>query len=158
MNEIECTNCESLRPENEVTVFTITQEGHSDQTIGICTTCLPRAEGTTAANIVMEALSNHIPDPIDVEEAGLMPDPAWRQGTIQSVDHTPGSGGITLVMEDGTRLMGDNGPTIRSLDSMFGNVIGEGHSFNPGSLIGKKIKYITADWSDTFMEYMDVAD
>jgi len=163
MNEIECTCCESLRPENEVKVFTIVETGHADQTIVVCTTCLPMTDETTAVNIVMEALENHIPCPIDVIEAGLLPEeetgePNWQYGTIAGIDYTNGSGCITLVMEGGKRVTGDNGVTVRALEAMFGDVIGVGHTFNTKGLTGKKIKYVTAEWSDTFMEYMDVDD
>ena len=63
-------------------------------------------------------------------------------GVIKDVEYTNGSGGITLVLEDGTRLMGDQGMTIRAFDDMLGDVIGADHSFDPDKIIGTKIKYI----------------
>jgi len=80
-----------------------------------------------------------------------------RTGVIKDLEHTSGSGGITIVMEDGTRLLADNGPTIRSFDAMYGDVIIPGeHTFDKSKVIGKKIKYHIDDYG--FMDGMDVCD
>jgi len=63
-------------------------------------------------------------------------------GTIKDIEHISGSGGITIVLEDGTRLFGDNGPVVRAFEDMFGNVIRQDHTFNKDMVIGKQIEYL----------------
>lgn len=68
---------------------------------------------------------------------------------IVTVQGSFGSGMATMVVarEDGCResLYADNGPLIRALDSAFGDVIQEGHRFNPQAVAGKKIVYFMDD-------------
>lgn len=79
-----------------------------------------------------------------------------RTGTIKEIITTPGSGGITIEFEDGTQVFADNGPTIRSFDSMFEDVITEGGCFDPEKIIGKKIRYSLTDYGT--MDSMEDAE
>jgi len=71
------------------------------------------------------------------------------QGKIKSVAASWGSGIITLdvIDPDGKTVAvhGDNGPTVRALDSLFG-CIGPGHSINVNAIIGQEIEYSLTDW------------
>ena len=67
------------------------------------------------------------------------------KGTIIGFYGSYGSGIATLSIktETGEHKMVpcDNGPTVRALDAIFGNVIGPGHSVNVYAIKGKKIRY-----------------
>ena len=77
-----------------------------------------------------------------------------KTGTIVDVSGSWGSGVATLTLKDSrgkTRtLHADNGPFFRALDAVFGG-ISSGHSFDVSAVRGKKIRYATVDWSDTFL-------
>jgi tRNA uridine 5-carbamoylmethylation protein Kti12 len=72
--------------------------------------------------------------------------PEEYTGVIKEILHTPGSGGISIVLEDGQVLRGDNGSTVRALDDIFGDVITDGHCFDPSGVIGKEIRYGLETW------------
>ena len=57
-----------------------------------------------------------------------------------------GNGGLlTLDIEipSGSvlHLHGDNGPTVRALDAVYGNIITPWHGFDASSLVGKPIEF-----------------
>jgi hypothetical protein len=66
-----------------------------------------------------------------------------HKGKIMSLKGSWGSGVAYLEVdcEDGPRSVPcDNGSTVRALHSLFGNVIGEGHSINnKGGHIGQEV-------------------
>ena len=68
-----------------------------------------------------------------------------QTGSIQDFKGSWNSGiaFLTVKHEDGTTqlIYCDNAATVRALDSLFGNVIGNGHTVNVGAIKGKKIVY-----------------
>ena len=79
---------------------------------------------------------------MEIDELILYKIPFPPQGIIADIEHTHNSGGITIVLENGIRLYGDNGMTVRALDDTFGGVIDhDSHTFDPGAVIGKTIAY-----------------
>lgn len=60
------------------------------------------------------------------------------RGVIEAVSGNWMSGLLTMVI-GGVVVPCDNGATVRALDACFGNVIIEGHRFNPDAVIGKEI-------------------
>ncbi len=69
----------------------------------------------------------------------------YRTGTITGINAPPGSGGITIYIDD-VPYVGDNGPTVRSLDAIFGDVITEGHGFDPSKVVGKEVKFYATSY------------
>jgi hypothetical protein len=69
-----------------------------------------------------------------------------HRATIEGFAGSYGSGLATLQLSDGPQLC-DNGPTVRALESAFGDCIGEGHTC---SLNGAKGQDIIC-WTDGFM-------
>ena len=70
-----------------------------------------------------------------------------RKGTIAGFGGSWGSGLGHLRFEDGTVVHCENAPTVRALESAFGNVIGPGHTVNPhGDHVGQTIYYSTDDF------------
>lgn len=59
-----------------------------------------------------------------------------------------GLGYLIIEKEDGTidRVPCDNGPTVRALESAFGNVITPGHTANGEGCKGKEIFYSPDEW------------
>ena len=74
------------------------------------------------------------------------------KGTILGLGGTWMSGLAHLEIRDERRgeltVHCENAPTVRALDSAFGNVIGEGHTINneTGGHIGKEVYYSTDDF------------
>ena len=78
-----------------------------------------------------------------------------KTGIIKDIEAPAGSGGLTIILEDETRLFGDNTMIVRAFEEMFGDVIQAGHCFDPSKVIGKKIQY-SVD-AIGIMEYIDKA-
>jgi hypothetical protein len=59
-----------------------------------------------------------------------------------------GLGTFTIKRDDGkiVQVHSDNAPTIRSLESAYGDVIQEEHTFNVNAIKGKKIYYSVESW------------
>lgn len=77
-----------------------------------------------------------------------------RKGKIRGFYGSWGSGVATLIIEDDElgdiQIFCENGQTVRSLESAFGNVIGPGHCINPkGGHMNKSIY-----WSYDEMDLM----
>ncbi len=49
--------------------------------------------------------------------------------------------GLAVLVIDGEPIHCENAPTVRALDSCFGNVIAPGHSVNQKAIHGKDIVY-----------------
>jgi hypothetical protein len=68
-----------------------------------------------------------------------------QTGTIKDFKGSWNSGiaFLTVEHEDGTTqlIYCDNAATVRALDSLFGNVIDNGHTVNVEAIRGKKIEY-----------------
>lgn len=68
-----------------------------------------------------------------------------QTGTIQDFEGERASGiaSLTVKHEDGTTqlIYCDNAATVRALDSLFGNVIGNDDTVNVEAIKGKKIVY-----------------
>ena len=73
-------------------------------------------------------------------------------GKISNIEVPRGSGGVTIVFEDGAKVFADNGPFFRAMDDAVGDVIQPDHSVDLTQIIGLTIEYFTADWSDQFIE------
>ena len=73
-----------------------------------------------------------------------------KEGKIVDFKGSWGSGICILQVQDkGGKIHSipcDNAPTVRALDSAFGNVISSGHSVDVAKLRGKKIRYAMTDW------------
>ena len=64
-------------------------------------------------------------------------------GTISGVYGEGGLITLDIQLPSGTviHLHGDNGPTVRALHEVYGNVITPGHSFAAAHLVGKPIEF-----------------
>jgi hypothetical protein len=73
-----------------------------------------------------------------------------KKGQIMGFEGSWGSGIATLTLkgEDGriVNIPCDNGPTVRSLESAYGNIIGESHTASIKNIKGKWIYYDTEEW------------
>jgi len=73
-----------------------------------------------------------------------------QRGTIQGFQGSWGSGIAILIIkkENGEidNVPCDNAPTVRALESAFGNVIGAGHTMSTENIKGKEIFYDYTDW------------
>lgn len=73
-----------------------------------------------------------------------------QKGTIQGFEGSLGSGLAILVIkkENGKidRVSCDNAPTVRALESAYGNVIGAGHTASTKNIKGKEIFYDYTGW------------
>lgn len=73
-----------------------------------------------------------------------------QKGQIMDFQGSWGSGIATLVIkkEDGTidMVTCDNGPTVRALESAFGNIISAGHTADIKNAKGQWIFYDYTDW------------
>ena len=74
-----------------------------------------------------------------------------RKGTIKGFYGFWGSGLATLLIEDEDtkqleEIPCDNGPTVRALDSAFGDVITDAHTVNVDAIRGKKIYWGMDDY------------
>ena len=89
-----------------------------------------------------------------------------RKGTIVSLRGTWGSGLAELVVDEQigdevkrVAVTCDNAPTVRALDSCFGNVIGSAHTIDnrEGGHLGKEIYFSVGDF-DVLEAFTPVAD
>lgn len=84
------------------------------------------------------------------------------RGVIEDVRGSWGSGLATLVLKDPDGNMkevyADNGPLIRSLDSAFGEVIQEGHTFSVGAVRGQELVYAMDDMGLCRAGFVPLAD
>ena len=74
-----------------------------------------------------------------------------EKGTILGFSGSWGSGlgYLKIKMKDGTikNIPCDNAQTVRSLESAFGDTIGEGHTVKKkGAYVGKKISFSMSSW------------
>jgi len=99
-----------------------------------------------------------------------------ERGCIRRIDGAWGSGILQLKIEtvriradsdnrfrfeavgDIRNIPADNGPTIRTLEALFGDVITPGHTFNPDSVIGREVFYMLDDMGVCLQAIMDVDD
>lgn len=68
-----------------------------------------------------------------------------KNGTIVGITGSYGSGLVIIKVKTGKKtktLFGENGPVVRALNEIFPGFV-EGHSFDPGVLIGKDIQFET---------------
>jgi len=69
------------------------------------------------------------------------------RGRIEGIHGSWGSGLATVLIrdEDGRleTLYADNGPLVRALEAMFGEIIEPGHTVNVEAVIGREIEYGT---------------
>ncbi len=66
-----------------------------------------------------------------------------NKGKLTSINGSWGSGLLSLEFwnEDTdkvSKVYGDNAPTIRLLEGICGDVIADGHTFNPKAVVGKE--------------------
>jgi len=73
-----------------------------------------------------------------------------KKGKIIDFEGTWGSGLATLIVEDEEgkihEIPCDNAPTVRALESAFGNIISAGRTANIKNAKGKWIFYELTDW------------
>jgi hypothetical protein len=68
----------------------------------------------------------------------------YNTGTITGFKGSWSSGMAMLVI-DGKDIPCDNGHTVRTLASMFPDIIGTGHTVNVQALVGKRVHWVYDD-------------
>ncbi len=71
-----------------------------------------------------------------------------KKATIVNLSGSWGSGIAQLTLRVGRKKVVvpcENGPTVRALDAIFGDVIAPGHSVNVDAIRGKKVRYCLDD-------------
>jgi len=80
-----------------------------------------------------------------------------HRGVIAGLNGSWGSGLAILAFEDGTSVPCDNGPTVRALESAFGDVIGSAHDIrSDGGHVGKEVFYGFDDFGLTLGWFVPV--
>jgi len=96
------------------------------------------------ADWIMETLKQ-LDGPSCDECGGSEFDNEEHMGVIAAIGYTPNPSDIIIILEDGTRLLGNNAPTVMALDRMFDEVIIDG-DLNIPALMGQEIAYELEHW------------
>jgi len=86
-----------------------------------------------------------------------------RKGILKGFEGSWGSGlGYLLIQDAETQVVErvpcDNGPTVRALNSAFGNAIGEGHTVNQSGFVGQEVFWDYDDMGLTMAGFCPVEE